>query len=172
MPEFEGIRVEDLRIIGRPNDLLANTPYSRIIFKAGELIAVCGPSNSGKSALLNSLAGKRVGSVQYGNVDIIIDGDARPRCRHCWYKWTRLVPHSDIFPPSLTCRQYISHYARLNHNPANKEESKILIGNLTNHGNLESKGIVKRLSIDAALTAKPLLLLIDEPFSPTRCYKI
>lgn len=157
--------MENLSAVGKDHDLLTNSPNSSIFFKAGELIAVCGPSNSGKSALLYSLAGARVGTRQYGKVDIVIDSESRLRCRHCWFKLTRLVPHSDIFPPSLTCRQYLSHYARLNKNQALEEESNKLIGDLTSNGNLEAKSKVKLLGIGAALTAKPIFLLIDEPFS-------
>ena len=126
---FEGIEFDNLSWyeIESAYRLLENSPEARIKIKAGEFVAVCGPTGSGKlrlviftvikvfiqgkSALIHLLAASNIshGKVNVrGSVNILLnDGTSMNRCPRCWYDHVRIVPHIDHIVPTLQCKQVL-----------------------------------------------------------------
>ncbi|WP_040571700.1 ABC transporter ATP-binding protein [Shewanella benthica] len=140
--------------------------------KAGEMLAVVGPSGGGKSTLLRMIAGlnqPESGEILYGN-RVWYDSDKKlslsPQQRHLGY-----VPqHFGLFP-NLTAMENV--VAALDHIPKSerKPRAKKWLERVNLHGlpdrlpaNL-SGGQRQRVALARALAREPSVLLLDEPFS-------
>lgn len=168
---FEGVRVEHLALEDLGHNYLNDSPDATIELEAGEVIAVCGPSDSGKSALLHIIAGSNIcknNAKCHGKINIkLLNATEKRRCVKCWFKHVRLVPHQDLFVSSLTCEDTVEHYSRLSGRfgalPDLEDMNSRLIDYLEAKTNVEAKAKLKKISIISAITSKPALLLIDEP---------
>ncbi|RTR27667.1 ABC transporter ATP-binding protein [Shewanella atlantica] len=140
--------------------------------KAGEVMAVVGPSGGGKSTLLRMIAGlnqPESGEIRYGDKPWF-KGDAKvnlsPQQRHLGY-----VPqHFGLFP-NLTALENV--VAALDHIPKPERipRAKEWLERVNLHGlpdrlpaNL-SGGQRQRVALARALAREPSVLLLDEPFS-------
>lgn len=140
--------------------------------KAGEVMAVVGPSGGGKSTLLRMIAGlnqPESGEIRYGDKPWF-NGDAKvnlsPQQRHLGY-----VPqHFGLFP-NLTALENV--VAALDHIPKSERipRAKEWLERVNLHGlpdrlptNL-SGGQRQRVALARALAREPSVLLLDEPFS-------
>lgn len=159
--------------------LLENSPVSQIKIKAGELVAVCGPTGSGKSALIHLLAASNIshGKVHvHGSIRISLRDGAGSirRCPLCWYDHVRIVPHVDYLISTLKCKQVLDNALELHGIPKDYSARILETMNLRpfasapvdkfNHlVDLGSRGNLKKLSILQAIAGRPSLLLVDEP---------
>ena len=163
---MEHLALEDVN-----KNYLNDSPDANLEFEAGEVVAVCGSSGSGKSALLHILAGSNIckSSVKcHGKIEIkLTESIEKQRCVRCWYKHVRLVPHQDLFVSSLTCEETVETYSRLS-NDSNlpdspSELSPSLVDSLEAQTNIGAKAELKKLSVLSAIASAPALILIDEP---------
>ncbi|MEI6858672.1 MAG: ABC transporter ATP-binding protein [Shewanella sp.] len=140
--------------------------------KAGEVLAVVGPSGGGKSTLIRMIAGlnqPEYGEIYYGD-RAWYDSDKKlslsPQQRHLGY-----VPqHFGLFP-NLTAMENV--VAALDHIP--KSERKLRAKEWLERVNLQgfpdrlpenlSGGQRQRVALARALAREPSVLLLDEPFS-------
>lgn len=177
---FDGIEFDELSWYETETAyrLLENSPVSRIKIKAGELVAVCGPTGSGKSALIHLLAASNIsnGNFQvHGSIKISLsDGKSQKRCPRCWFDHVRIVPHVDYLISTLKCKQVLDIALEL-HGISKNESARILeLMNLRPFANasvnkfnhlvdLGSRGNLKKLTILQAIANRPSFLLVDEP---------
>jgi ABC-type multidrug transport system ATPase subunit len=145
--------------------------------KAGQLVAIMGPSGSGKSSLANILAGRLTeskGAKISGSVSV----NGLPRNFHTFKKQTAYVEQDDAIFAELTVREQITYAALLRLPAKMPKERKILrvekvIEELglakcaeTRVGNELVKGISggerKRTAIGSELVTDSPLLFLDE----------
>ncbi|BAJ04212.1 ABC transporter ATP-binding protein [Shewanella violacea] len=140
--------------------------------KAGEMLAVVGPSGGGKSTLLRMIAGlnqPESGEIHYGD-RVWYDSDKKlnlsPQQRHLGY-----MPQNFGLFPNLTAMENV--VAALDHIPKSerKPRAKEWLERVNLHGlpdrlpaNL-SGGQRQRVALARALAREPSILLLDEPFS-------
>jgi molybdate transport system ATP-binding protein len=145
---------------------------AEFVCKAGEVLAVVGPSGGGKSTLLRMIAGlnnPQSGVIRYGERDWFNDSSKvhlSPQQRHLGY-----VPqHFGLFP-NLTALGNV--VAALDHIPKAERvpRAKEWLERVNLHGlpdrlpaNL-SGGQRQRVALARALAREPSVLLLDEPFS-------
>lgn len=140
--------------------------------KAGELLAVVGPSGGGKTTLLRMIAGlskPQSGAISYGEQSWF-DGQQSvfltPQQRHIGY-----VPqHFGLFPHMSAIQNVMSG---LEHVPKNERKQRAL--DWLERVNLDgfpdrlpnnlSGGQRQRVALARALAREPAVLLLDEPFS-------
>lgn len=142
--------------------------------KPGELVAIIGPSGSGKSSLLNCIAGRNIDGVA-GKVNF--NGIPRPEN---FSRFTGYVVQSQLYFNSLTVREVLTFAADLKlPTSVSKQDKKIRIENIINELDLNSckdtqigeigQGISggerRRLAIGLEILNEPSLLLLDEPTS-------
>ena len=140
--------------------------------KAGEVLAVVGPSGGGKSTLLRMIAGlnkPQAGEIRYGNTSWYSDEKSiqlSPQQRHLGY-----VPqHFGLFP-NLTALENV--IAALDHIPKSERatRAKDWLERVNLHGLPDrlpahlSGGQRQRVALARALAREPSVLLLDEPFS-------
>lgn len=161
MPLFEGLHVEHLALSDINSVFFSDSPDATVDVKVGEVVAICGPSNSGKSALLHILAGSNLcqnGAVCHGQVNIRLNNMTETkRCSSCWYKHVRMVPHKDLFVSSLTCKETTENYSKLSGGASfdfgdDDLFDNTLINHLESRTNLEACAKLKILSVMNALT--------------------
>ncbi|MDR8525724.1 MULTISPECIES: ABC transporter ATP-binding protein [Shewanella] len=145
---------------------------AEFVCKAGEVLAVVGPSGGGKSTLLRMIAGlsqPEQGEIRYGdkpwfNADNKVQ--LTPQQRHLGY-----VPqHFGLFP-NLTALENV--VAALDHIPKAEREAraKDWLERVNLHGLPDrlpaqlSGGQRQRVALARALAREPSVLLLDEPFS-------
>ncbi|QLE83781.1 MULTISPECIES: ABC transporter ATP-binding protein [Shewanella] len=140
--------------------------------KAGELLAVVGPSGGGKSTLLRMIAGlnkPQQGEISYGEQVWFSSSSKQfltPQQRHLGY-----VPqHFGLFPNLSALDNVI---AALDHIPKSERETRARtwLERVNLHGLPErlpanlSGGQRQRVALARALAREPSVLLLDEPFS-------
>ncbi|KAG6860190.1 hypothetical protein C0995_014558 [Termitomyces sp. Mi166 len=150
--------------------------------KAGQMMAILGPSGAGKTTLAEILAGKHKSGSVLGTVKFPANGSstgaAAPRIG--------FVPQQDVLPPTLTVHEALLFAARLrlpeNIKDIEKREmveelmAKLGISSLRNvrighNENMGGKtrgisgGEMRRVSIGLELISRPDVLILDEPTS-------
>ncbi len=145
---------------------------AEFVCRAGEVLAVVGPSGGGKSTLMRMIAGltkPESGEILYGE-DIWFSSEAgrylTPQQRHLGY-----VPqHFGLFPNMTALANVV---AALDHIPKAERvaRAKDWLERVNLHGlpdrlpaNL-SGGQRQRVALARALAREPRVLLLDEPFS-------
>ena len=142
--------------------------------KPGELIGIIGPSGSGKSSLLNCIAGRNIDGV---TGKILFNGIPRPRN---FARFTGYVVQDLLFFESLTVKEVLKFCGDLklpSSMPKNEKKQRVnsIITDLdlsncqdTQIGQV-GKGISggerRRLAIGLEIINDPCLLLLDEPTS-------
>jgi len=144
--------------------------------KAGEVLAVVGPSGAGKTILLNTLTLEKGPGVSSGTV--AINGHSinqRVYIQQCAY-----VPRDDILWPTLTARQHIETAASLFCPSLLAAERAAMVDELleqtgmtscqhTKAGSALIQGLSggqrRRLSLALALVKRPRVVVLDEPTS-------
>eukprot|EP01084_Bolivina_argentea_P270777 460508_1 len=142
--------------------------------KPGELVAVIGPSGSGKSSFLNCIAGRNINGV---TGQILFNEVARPIN---FARFTGYVIQDDLYFESLTVSETLKFAADLKlPNSFTKEQRMQRVNDIIDELDLHKcrdtiigivgKGISggerRRLAIGLALLNKPSLLMLDEPTS-------
>lgn len=141
--------------------------------KAGEVLAVVGPSGGGKTTLLRMIAGlseAEAGKINHG-CQTWFDSDAgiklSPQQRHIGYvpQHFGLFPHLNALDNVVAALDHIPKAERIPRAKAWLERVN-LHGGLPNHlpGQL-SGGQRQRVALARALAREPSILLLDEPFS-------
>lgn len=134
----------------------------------GEFISLLGASGCGKSTMLKTIAGiinQSEGSILLGG-NIADKTPAHKRRTVIVFQDFRLFPH-------MTALENISFPLKMlgiNKNECRKEAIKLLNkvkleGYEDRHVNKMSGGQMQRVALARALAAKPIVLLLDEPFS-------
>jgi ABC-type multidrug transport system ATPase subunit len=147
------------------------------VIRAGKLTAILGPSGAGKTAFLETLAGR----AHYGEMqgDVFINGMA---CHiHHLKRLLGYVPPDDTIHHDMTVKEVLRFSAdlRLPRTTSRAEKDQIvnsiikllrltdvqdeLIGNVSSRG--ISGGQRKRVNIGVELVADPTILFLDEPTS-------
>lgn len=148
--------------------------------KAGQMLAILGPSGSGKSSLLNLLAGRITANPNaHVTGSVLVNG--QPRDYSTFKKIAAYVLQDDDMFGELTVREQIKYAAMLRLPSSISQERKMLrvdnviqelglakvadtlIGNATIRG--ISGGERKRVSIGTELVTDSSLLFLDEPTS-------
>jgi ABC-type lipoprotein export system ATPase subunit len=183
---FEGVEINGISWLESDSAfrIIENSPISQEIrLNSGELIAVCGPSGSGKSALVHLLAGSDISEAKKveikGSISLVsCNGSIRKkRCPRCWYDHIRIVPQIDRFIPTLTCEQLLHIALRLRGKIKTREELSLLLGLMKmnecysswpigkfNKGpDIDYRGNLKKLAILEAISSLPNVLIVDEP---------
>ena len=142
--------------------------------KPGELVAIIGPSGSGKSSLLNCIAGRNVEGVKG---DINFNGVPRPKN---YARFTGYVVQDVLYFNSLTVKEVLTFAADLKlPTSVPKRVKRQRIDDIINELDLThcqdtqigeiGKGISggerRRLAIGLEIINEPSLLLLDEPTS-------
>ncbi|CAG0892106.1 unnamed protein product [Darwinula stevensoni] len=139
--------------------------------KSGELTAVMGPSGSGKSSLMNILAGYRQKDVT-GKVEV----NGRERNLHMFRHQSCYIPQEDQVIPTLTVMESMLFAAglKLPSSLSFKDKYSSVVEILQHLGMQDcartrasflSGGQRKRLCIALELLADPPILFLDEPTS-------
>ncbi|QYJ79081.1 ABC transporter ATP-binding protein [Shewanella acanthi] len=140
--------------------------------KAGEVLAVVGPSGGGKTTLLRMIAGLNhpdSGCIQFGDTPWFNDKTRTaltPQQRHIGY----MPQHFGLFP-NLTALENV--VAGLDHIPKDERvaRAKDWLERVNLHGLPDrlpmhlSGGQRQRVALARALAREPSVLLLDEPFS-------
>ena len=135
--------------------------------RAGEFVVMLGPSDSGKSTLLNILGGLDVpsaGQMWYHGEDLTNAGDARlTRFRRdnvgFVFQFYNLIP-------SLTARENVSIVTDIAPQPMAPEQALELVGlgeRLDHFPAQLSGGEQQRVAIARAIAKRPVVMLCDEP---------
>lgn len=138
-------------------------PLSRTI-EEGEHVAVTGPSGSGKSLLVECIAGVRKptsGTIAFDGVDVT----EQP----AWQRGAAWVPQSHGLFPHLTVYENIAYGLRALGRPHEAAVSAIADALAITHlldgrPMTLSGGERSRVALGRALALKPRLLVLDEPF--------
>ncbi|KAG6876965.1 hypothetical protein C0993_011579, partial [Termitomyces sp. T159_Od127] len=150
--------------------------------KAGQMMAILGPSGAGKTTLAEILAGKHKSGSVLGTVHFPVKGGLPsavvPRIG--------FVPQQDVLPPTLTVYEALLFAARLRLPENIKDIEKremvgelmaklgisslrdVRIGHSENMGGKTrgiSGGEMRRVSIGLELISRPDVLILDEPTS-------
>ncbi len=157
----KGLRVWQLNVAVGGRQVLADVSFTA---RAGSLTAIVGPAGSGKTSLINTLAGvNRPGSGQ-----VVLDG-------HEVGAGTQvgIVPHHDVVHWQLTVEQAVRYAAELRLPGASSEERRHVVHQVLSELELSSRRTLqigslsrddrKRASIAAELVTGPSLLVLDEP---------
>eukprot|EP01084_Bolivina_argentea_P128591 227278_1 len=143
--------------------------------KPGELVAVIGPSGSGKSSFLNCISGRIIEGVEG---EILFNHVPRPVN---FARFTGYVIQDDLYFQSLTVRETLKFSAnlKLSSDEYNKTERMKRVNDIIDELDLHKcvdtvigivgKGISggerRRLAIGLEIINEPSLLLLDEPTS-------
>lgn len=148
--------------------------------KSGTLTAIMGPSGSGKSSLLNVLAG-RVLQVKGGTLRGTLLTNGHPRDAAAFKKISAFVIQDDLLFGHLTVHETLllaAHFAL--GSGATAKEKEALVGSViadlglaktisTIIGDERARGVSggerKRVSIGVELIANPAVIFLDEPTS-------
>lgn len=139
-----------------------------ITISSGDCHVIVGPTGAGKTFLLETLVGLRdlrSGSILIDNAEI---SSLPPRARKISY-----VPQDTCLFPNMTVRENIMYGIRMG--GISYQEAKPLVDHLISFLRIDhilerypgrlSGGEKQRVALARALVPRPLLLVLDEPFS-------
>jgi heme exporter protein A len=134
--------------------------------RSSEIIGLLGPNGAGKSTIIGMLATlvtPNSGSVRYGGRTAREAGSDLRRA-------IGLLAHELHLYPELTARQNLQFFAELHGvDPADCVERALASAGLSDRGADQvsgfSRGMRQRLALERALLHRPLLVLLDEPFT-------
>jgi ABC-type multidrug transport system ATPase subunit len=144
--------------------------------RAGEVLAVMGPSGAGKTTLLNVLTLERFGGVPTGTVTL----NGRPFTAAAYREHAAFVPQTDQLWAFLTAREHVEYAVALYQPSLDATARAVMVEELlaetgltgcqdTKAGNELLKGLSggqrRRLSLAVALSKKPHVVFLDEPTS-------
>lgn len=131
-------------------------------FQSGEMIALMGPSGTGKTCLLECIAGLRAQGIE-----------GRMLLRGCKNVQMVIVPQHDNFMAQFTVEELIAYGSKMK-NPRSADH-KSMVNKVIKQLGLEgcrrnnirkcSGGQQKRVAIAQELVSKPNILILDEPTS-------
>lgn len=159
-----GLRVQQLEVAIEGRQALTDVSFTA---RPGTLTAVVGPAGSGKTSLINTLAGLS----QPSGGSVVLDGhalDAATRSR------IGMVPQHDVVHRQLTVEQAVRYAAELRLPPdTSAQERDRVVHQVLAELELSSRRTIqigslarearKRASIAAELVTGPSLLVLDEP---------
>jgi len=159
-------------------DLSLSVPGRRLLkdanlsIRAGECVAITGPSGAGKTSLLNCVAG--ISTPEAGVVEVDgVELSRLPAAKRSSFRLRRIgmVFQFGELLPELTARENVALPARLA--GMGREETAQLAGEWLNrfglgeqmdaHPESMSGGEQQRVGLARALAHRPVLLLADEP---------
>ena len=145
----------------------------------GRLIAIMGPTGSGKTSLLNVLAARTLESKHARlSGEILVDGVKRDE--ESFRRNSAYVQQDDVLYPHQTVQETLAMAARLRLKGSSSEEGETLVQNLIQQlglvkaagseiGNARVRGVSggerKRTNLGIELIADPGVLFLDEPTS-------
>lgn len=140
-----------------------------VLFPAGSVTAVVGPSGSGKSSLLRIIAGMdraTAGQVVVGGTDLSALSDAkRRRIRRQQVGYVFQRPSENLVS-YLSVREHLEHVARLRGSDEDLDTllEDLGLGERGNHTPRQlSGGEQQRAAFAQAVVGRPALLVADEP---------
>jgi ABC-type multidrug transport system ATPase subunit len=129
----------------------------------GKILALCGGNGAGKSTLIRLITGLIRPTTGY----VKINGLTRKENKHDFTKQFGYMPDDFTFQKSMTTKETIRFYARMNHIKKKRYEEVLeevgLLDRLNEKVGHFSKGMNQRLLLAQALLANPNLLILDEP---------
>lgn len=138
-----------------------------LTLSAGETLAVVGPNGAGKTTLLRCLAGllrPAAGTVRVqGRLVQADDPESR--------RPIGLVSHHSLLYDDLTLRENLAFHARLHGLDAPDDQAMAGLRSVALDAKADalprsvSRGMLQRAAIARALLHRPLLVLLDEPFT-------
>lgn len=131
--------------------------------KPGEIFGLLGPNGAGKTTTLKMIAGLII--PQGGSVSL--DGTPVDSMR----EKIAYVPDEPTVFPHLTGREYLLYTGRLRQIPRSELDRRIELcirvfemdGWIDGRSGSYSHGMIQRVVLSGAFTARPLLYVIDEP---------
>jgi len=137
--------------------------------KKGELFGLIGPNGAGKSTLMKCL----IGLLKPDQGEILIDGENAVENTISAKKRIGYAPEDPVLYDYLTGTEFLEFIADLRKVPreASQERTMSLLQNFGLEGKANqlvadySHGMKQKISLAAALIAKPEILLLDEPMS-------
>lgn len=163
-PAFDDVELRDVsRHYGRRRALVRVNLHCR----RGELIGLLGPNGSGKSTLLgvlSTLGRPSSGEVRYG-------GRTTAEWRDVLRQHIGVLGHDLFLYGDLTARENLEFFGRLYglQNLDGRVRESLDSARLTDRANdpvnAFSRGMRQRLALERALIHRPLLALLDEPFT-------
>ncbi|MFA7116402.1 MAG: ATP-binding cassette domain-containing protein [Bacteroidales bacterium] len=141
-----------------------------------QYVGLLGPSGSGKSVILEIIAGLRhqdSGQIFLGKDDLIDVSALPPQKRNCGYLFQdyALFPHKNVFENI----SYPLRYVKTPLEPLSESDKKELVYNISKSFNITdllhrmpenlSGGEKQRVALARTLITKPDVLLLDEPLS-------
>lgn len=162
---MRGLRVSDLRIRYDGRDVVRGFDLT---VSPGEIVALLGPSGSGKSSILRCIAGVQVpqrGVIEWDDNDLS-DVPAHRRRIGMVFQDPLLFPHRDVAGNvgfALPGRTRVDASAR-----SDRIEELLGLVGLPGFGARDvatlSGGESQRVALARALAPRPRMLLLDEPF--------
>jgi len=138
--------------------------FDELIVKSGEIAAVVGPVDSGKSTLLELLIGKTsptMGTIRLAGIDPFKNRDQFSRQVGIQFSedslYTRQSPSSNL-----------QFYSRLHRLPKKRAAEVLAVVGLADHAEVKVEGLssslVRRLSFGRAILHEPPVLFLVDPF--------
>lgn len=160
-----GLTIDDARIDYEGRMLLHDVSFT---VSPPQIIALLGPSGSGKSSLLRCIAGVQrldAGSIRWDGVDIT-DVPAHRRDIGLMFQDALLFPHLDV---GGNIAFGLRHHGLSKVEIAGRVDRLLDMIGLTGFGDRRvttlSGGEAQRVALARALAPQPRLLLLDEPFA-------
>ncbi|KAG0682730.1 hypothetical protein C6P41_003495 [Kluyveromyces marxianus] len=173
-PTRVSLNVKELNIHAKNATIVNNVSFS---LDSGKLMAIIGGSGSGKTTMLNVLAGKTNSSITYDGTVLFTSSKDSIKSDDSSEIIVAYLTQHDALAANLTCRETLRIAADLKLQQT-KQERYVLVEELiaelglrdcadTHVGDAHHKGLSggekRRLSIAVQMIANPSVLFLDEP---------